>query len=209
MSKKPAERFPDVAAFVAALGGQAVPQIPAGFTGPTPVVNRPRILWDTADTPTVRIPSLRGRRRLVAAGLAAGLLLASGGAWIAFQPSNPANGATPSQRVLADTQHVVATQPVDTPASAARRTPPPVTRPRPAVPAPARAKLSLSTQPTGTLFIDDKPIRSTPILNLEIAPGPHRVQVRRDGFATFDTVFTAEPGQVIKMTRITLKAIGG
>ena len=209
MSKRPAERFPDIAAFVAALGGQAVPQIPAGFTGPTPVAKRPRILWDTADTPTVRIPALRGRRRVVAVAIAAGLVLATGGAWVALRPTSPANGATPSQRLPADTQHVVTAQPVDTPAPAPRRTPPPVTRPRPAAPAPANAKLSLSTQPTGAFFIDDKPIRFTPIINLEIAPGRHRVQVKRDGFAPFDTVFTAQPGQEIKWTRIALKPIGG
>jgi len=209
MSKKPAERFPDVAAFVAALGGQAVPQIPAGFTGPTPVAKRPRILWDTPDALTVRIPALRGRRRVVAVALAAGILLVSGGAWVAFRPTTPANGATPNQRVPTDTQQVATAQPVDTTVPAPRRTPPPVARPRPAAPAPANAKLSLSTQPTGAFFIDDKPIRFTPIINLEIAPGRHRVQVKRDGFAPFDTVFTAQSGQEIKWTRIALKPIGG
>ena len=210
MSKKPAERFPDVAAFVAALGGQAVPQIPAGFTGPTPVAKRPRILWDTPDALTVRIPTGR-RRRLIAALVVVGLALASGGAWMAFRPTRPANGATPSQRVPADTQRIVAAQPVDTPVTvpAPRRATPPPVRSRPAAPAPARAKLSLSTQPPGTFFLDEIRVRSTPIINLEIAPGQHRVQVKRDGFATFDTVFTAQPGQEIKWTRIALKPIGG
>jgi len=73
----------------------------------------------------------------------------------------------------------------------------------------ARAKLSLSTQPPGTFFLDDRQIRSTPILNFEMAPGQHRVQVKRDGFTPFDTVFTARPGQEIKWTRIALKPIGG
>jgi len=82
-------------------------------------------------------------------------------------------------------------------------------RPRPSAPPPARAKLSLSTKPPGTFFLDGNSIRSTPILNLEIAPGRHRAQVRRDGFAPFDTVFTAQPGQEIKWTRIALKPIGG
>jgi serine/threonine-protein kinase len=203
MSKKPAERFPDVAAFVAALGGQAVPQIPAGFTGPSPVAKRPRILWDTPDALTVRIPAKR--RRLVAAAVAAGLVLASGGAWMALRPTRPANGATPSQRVPNDTPRVVTPQPVDTPAP--RRAAPP--RPRPAAPAPARAKLSLSTQPTGMLFLDDRRIRYTPILDLEITPERHRVRVLRDGYVPFDTVFTAQPGQEIKWTRIALKPIGG
>ena len=205
MSKKPAERFPDVAAFVAALGGQAVPQIPAGFTGPTPTAKRARILWDTPDnTPTVRIPSVQRRRQIVLVSAVLGLALLSGGAWVAFHPTRPANGATPPPP---DTQHVVTAVPVDTPV-VHRATPP---RPRPSTPAAAiaRAKLSLSTQPPGTLFLDDKAIRSTPILNLEIAPGRHRAQVKRDGFASFDTVFTAQPGEAIKWTRIALKPIGG
>jgi hypothetical protein len=205
MSKRPAERFPDVAAFVAALGGQAVPQIPAGFTGPIPTAKRPRILWDTPDnTPTVRIPSVQRRRLLVSVSAVLGLALLSGGAWVAFHPTRPANGATPP---LPDTQHVVTAVPVDTPV-VHRATPP---RPRASAPAAAlaRAKLSLSTQPPGTFFLDDKAIRSTPILNLEIAPGRHRAQVKRDGFASFDTVFTAKPGEAIKWTRIALKPIGG
>ena len=211
MSKRPADRFPDVAAFVAALGGQAVPRIPAGFTGPTPVAQRPRILWDPLDNaPTVRITSTPRGRRLVAAAVVAGLALLGGGAWVAFRPTKTANGAMPAahdstpQRAP-DTQHVATVMPADAPVT--RRTTPP--RPRPTATPLARAKLSLSTQPPGTFILDDRPVRSTPILNLEIAPGQHRVQVKRDGFAPFDTVFTAQPGQEIKWTRIVLKPVGG
>ncbi len=214
MSKKPAERFPDVAAFVAALGGQATPRISVGFTGPTPVKARPRILWDTPDTPTQPIPSVRRRRRLITTAVVLGLVLVSGAAWVALRPTRPANGATPDRpdHTVApppDTQHIVTTPvPADTPVTR-RATPPP--RHRPAAPPAvlARAKLSLSTKPPGTFFLDDTPIRSTPILNLEIAPGRHHAQVKRDGFAPFDTVFTAQPGQEIKWTRIALKPVGG
>ena len=207
MSKKPAERFPDVAAFVAALGGQATPRIPAGFTGPTPVAQRPRILWDT---PTVPIPAPARRRRLVVLSAIVGLALVGGGAWLALRPTKPANGATPdrtdrSAERAPDTQRVVTALPVDTPATG-RAAPP---RPRPASPARAPAKLSVSTQPPGTFFLDERRMRSTPILNLEITPAEHRVQVKRDGYVSFDTVFTARPGQEIKWTRIALKPIGG
>jgi hypothetical protein len=58
------------------------------------------------------------------------------------------------------------------------------------------------------LVLDGKPLRYTPVIRLEIPPGRHRVQVKRDGFAPFDTVFTAAPGQEIKLTRKTLRAIG-
>jgi hypothetical protein len=57
-------------------------------------------------------------------------------------------------------------------------------------------------------YLDGKPIRSTPVIRLEIQPGRHRVQVRRDGFAPFDTVLTAAPGQEIKWTRKKLRPMG-
>jgi len=142
-----------------------------------------------------------------------GVVLLSGGAWVVLHPSAPANGATPTppdsttQRV-ADTQHVAAAVPTDTPVTRRVATPP--RPPTTTAPAPvARARLSISTKPPGTFVLDDRAIRSTPILNLEIAPGSHRVQVKRDGFVPFDTVFTAQPGQEIKWTRIELKPIGG
>jgi len=199
MSKKPADRYPDVSAFVAALGGKAAPRIPDSLTGPTPMAQRARVI---TDSPTIPLPSRGGwrRRRLVAVSLAVGVALAGGGAWVALRPTNPANGATPARPVEPppDTQHVIVAPP----------TPPPE-RPRPAVPAPARARLSISTQPWGTLFLDAQRTRNTPVLNLEITPQRHRVQVRRDGYVTFDTVFTAKPGEEIKWTRIILKPIGG
>ena len=148
---------------------------------------------------------MQRRRQLVLVSTALGLALLGGGAWVALHPTRPANGATPP---APDTQRVVAAVPTDTPVTR-RATPPPRHRSSAPPPAVARAKLSLSTQPPGTFFLDDTPIRSTPILNLEIVPGRHRAQVKRDGFASFDTVFTAKPGEAIKWTRIALKPIGG
>jgi PEGA domain len=85
--------------------------------------------------------------------------------------------------------------------------PAPADTARPHQPAAARARLSLSTQPPGMLYVDGKAIGSTPVVRLEIQAGRHRVQVRRDGFAPFDTVLTATPGQEIKWTRRTLAPV--
>jgi hypothetical protein len=79
---------------------------------------------------------------------------------------------------------------------------------RPHQPAAAHARLSLSTQPTGTLYVDGKAIQSTPVIRLDLQAGRHRVQVRREGFAPFDTLITAAPGQEIKLTRKKLAPIG-
>jgi serine/threonine-protein kinase len=206
MSKKPADRHADVAAFVAALGGKAAPQIPLGFTGPTPTARRARLILDD---PTERIERPNRRRSIVVGAIAAGVILMGGGLWLALRPPKAVNGAMldggrTAQRPP-DTQRVVRVPPLDTPAS---RRPTP-TRNRPTVPAPARARFSISTRPPGTFFLDTRRGGSTPIINLEITPDRHRVQVKKDGYETFDTVFTAQPGKEIKWTRIVLKPIGG
>ncbi len=195
LSKNPAERFPDVAAFIRALEGQADRRVSAAFTSANVRPTSPGAL---ADAPTIRLPQPR-RRRVIALSVLAGVALVGGGIWTALRPSGPANGATPHRTADSVAQvpsapPIVATSPTDT-----------IRRHQPAV---ARARLSLSTQPPGMLFLDGKPIRSTPVIGLEIAPGRHRVQVKRDGFAPFDTVLTAAPGQEIKWTRKTLTPIG-
>ncbi|MGH7606814.1 MAG: serine/threonine-protein kinase, partial [Gemmatimonadales bacterium] len=215
MSKKPAERFPDIAAFVNALGGEAMPRIPVAFPTltvvPPPTPSPPGILWDA---PTVHMAPRR-RRQMVALSLVVGVALA-GGVWAAFDPTGPANGATPDLTAEQDSTPVGTIAPPATDTLASRPEPPtspPPPPPPPPPPAPpaaaaARAQLSLSTLPPGMLFLDGRRIRSTPIYQLEITPGPHRLQVKRDGFVPFDTAFTASPGQDVKWTRRALRPIG-
>ena len=117
--------------------------------------------------------------------------------WAALRPSGPANGATH--------QTVDSTRRDSTPARNVVTAPADTIRPH--QPAAARARLSLSTQPPGMLYVDGKPIRSTPVIWLEIQAGRHRIQVKREGFAPFDTVLTATPGQEIKWTRKTLAPV--
>ena len=187
MSKNPAERFPDVAAFVRALGGQLERRVSAAFASATVAAGSA-----LADAPTVRLPQRSRRRALVLSGLAA-IALVGSGIWAALRPSGPANGATRHQ--IADSAPPVAS-PVRSDTTSRRQ------------PAAAHARLSLSTQPPGMLFLDGKAIRSTPVIGLDMTAGRHRVQVKRDGFAPFDTVLTAAAGQEIKWTRKTLRPIG-
>ena len=194
MSKKPADRFPDVAAFVRALGGEPDRRVSAAFMSASAPMTARRAL---ADAPTIRLP-LPKRRRAIALSAVAGVVLVGGGIWAALRPSGPANGATRHQTVDSVPQ---VSSPVRSGAI-----PPDTVRPR--QPAVSRARLSLSTQPPGTLYLDGKAIRSTPVIGLDVQPGRHRIQVRRDGFAPFDTVITAAPGQEIKWTRRTLAPLG-
>jgi len=195
MSKNPAERFPDVAAFVRALGADAAPRVSAAFAKPGSAGTRREAL---ANAPTIRLAQPWPRRRAIAWSVVAAVVVVGVSIWAALRPSGAANGAT----------H----QTVDSIPQVATRVPPVVPAPadtaRPHQPTAAHARLSLSTKPTGMLYVDGKAIGSTPVIGLEMQPGRHRVQVRRDGFVPFDTVLTAAPGQEIKWTRKTLRPIG-
>jgi hypothetical protein len=193
MSKKPADRFPDVAAFIRALGGEAERRVSAAFMSGTPASVRA-----LADALTIRLPQ-RGRRRALVLSALAAVAAIGGGLWAALRPSGPANGATPHQTIDSNAQ---ASIPVRTAVTG------PADTARPHQPTAAHARLSLSTKPTGMLYLDGKAIGSTPMIRLDIQAGRHRIQVRRDGYAPFDTVLTATPGQEIKWTRKTLSPIG-
>jgi serine/threonine protein kinase len=226
MSKKPADRFPDIAAFVQALGGKVKPQIPVGFSGTAPALKLPRLILDS---PTEALERPPRRRPLVVGAIVAGLVLVGGGLWMALQPDRSANGATRSglsQRAL-DSQRVSAGPPTDIIATdtATPVRPPasPAPRPRarlpdraanrtttkpPVVPSAAPARLWVNTQPVwGELLLDNNVVGPVPIQDLRIAPGRHRVVIRRDGFESFDTNYTFVSGQEIRWTQITLKRI--
>jgi serine/threonine protein kinase len=188
MSKKPAERFSDVASFVRALGtaepAGAAPRISSSFQNITmPLANA------AASAPTLRLVK-SPRRRALMFSIAAGVVLLGGGAWAALRPNPRVAAAAPP--------------PVAPPAAPPARES--TASRRPAV---VRVKLSVSTQPTGTLFLDGKGMGSTPVIGLEVAVGRHHLQVKRDGFVPFDTVLTMQPGQDIRLTRKTLKQLGG
>ena len=215
MSKKPADRFPDIAAFVQALGGKVAPQIPVAFSGTAPAVRLPRVILDS---PTEALERPRSRRPVVVGAIALGLVLVGGGLWIALRPErSAANGAS------LDSQRVAAGPPTATPDTAADTTPavrrPPPGRTRtasrkedkpPVVPAATPARLWVNTQPVwGELLLDNTVVGPVPIQDLRISPGRHHVLIRRDGFVPFDTTFTAVSGQEIRWTRITLRRIGG
>lgn len=179
MSKKPADRFPDIPMFVRALGGEELPRV---------------IHW--TDTPTKPLVWVRRRSKKVAAVIG-GVALVAAAVWAALNVRR--------DNTMADFPPPRAAPPPASPSTLPVR-PPDRAAVRPSVVASAR--LSLSTQPPGLLVLDGKPIRSTPLLGLELTPGRHRVQVKRDGFEPFDTVFVAVSGEEIKWTRRALKPLG-
>jgi eukaryotic-like serine/threonine-protein kinase len=111
-------------------------------------------------------------------------------------PPAPAGGADTLRVVPADSSAVTAAQPVDSPAPApqeqrpARPQPTPERaaqrQPPPAEPAPAPQVgfLSINATPAGTIVIDGREYGDTP-QRIELAPGSHVVEIRREGYVTW------------------------
>jgi serine/threonine-protein kinase len=117
--------------------------------------------------------------------------------------------------------------------SPARQTPPvsanrsgaPVARkPAPATPAPSRpiqapsataqpepaapadpARLSVSSSPWGTVYIDGLPVGNTPKVNLSVPPGTHSIRIARDGFDPYERTLEFPAGETVRLTGIVLQ----
>ncbi|MDH3292554.1 MAG: protein kinase [Gemmatimonadota bacterium] len=83
--------------------------------------------------------------------------------------------------------------PADTQPTPVRQSPPvqePARRPSRPVeripPAPQVGYLSIDATPSGLLVVDGREIRDTPVIRLELARGEHVVEIRREGFQTFN-----------------------
>ena len=217
MSKQPDGRFPDIGAFVQALGGRAEPKSPV-FTGSS----RRRAPASTISSdPTVRLP--RSPRRWRPALWALPALLAAGAAgWVVLGrrpnvPPPPERGSAQpapvdtSQRIN-DTTHGAGPSPVVTrPTVKADSQEAPhrvANRRQTQAPAPAdSAVVQISSQPVATVRVDGRLVGTTPILSLKLSIGePHRLRLEQDGFVPIDTVITLRPGeQVKKLTGFALR----
>lgn len=105
--------------------------------------------------------------------------------------------------------------PTTAPLGAAPPAAPPVTAPRPAVaprpdPAPAQtpARLFVNSTPWGQVYIDSHLVGNTPLANLVIAAGSHRIRVAREGFQPFERLVQLAPGQELRLTDIVLQETG-
>jgi hypothetical protein len=147
---------------------------------------------------------LRGRVGAVAVGLL--VALAGGAVWL----SSSAIPASPASREL------VATAPPPSATSPSVRTTRPTVAPRaPVAKRPARVKrpplpplepafLSVNAIPWGSVYLDGRPVGNTPQINLQVAAGPHRLRVERDGYRPYDRVIDVASGQRLRITDIAL-----
>ena len=78
----------------------------------------------------------------------------------------------------------------------------------PVVRRPARALepgfLSVNAIPWGSVYLDGRPVGNTPQIDLQVAAGPHRLRVERDGYRPYDRVIDVASGQRLRITDIAL-----
>src|SRR5213076_1665486 len=187
VSSGQADRFPSVLDFVAALGGTRPDARTAWFAanprkkGPgTPVVLVDAD-WDPAAKPL-------GGRLAPAAGAPP---MAPSASSDTFLP--PARDAAPRSSA--------------TPAPVRPKRPSGTTR-APVVRRPARhlepGFLSVNAIPWGSVYLDGRPVGNTPQIDLQVAAGPHRLRVERDGYRPYDRVIDVASGQRVRITDIAL-----
>jgi len=162
--------------------------------------------WDPAAKP------LGGRL-----AAAAGLLVALGGvaAWLGISsiPASPASQEplASAPRASSDTllppARDAAPRSSATPAPVRPKRPSATTR-APVVRKPARALepgfLSVNAIPWGSVYLDGRPVGNTPQIDLQVAAGPHRLRVERDGYRPYDRVIDVASGQRLRITDIAL-----
>ena len=214
-SHEPAARFPSVLDFMAALesGPLPAPPGPPALPVAAPRATRGALLVDGEyESP---VPSDGGarswRRNVVGAGLA--LLLAgavvSGIQLMGRRRASLDRSVVPPLELSRADSGVVARgspppSPLPLPAPRPRR-PAPLANNRPSIGAPGR--LFVSATPWGDLYIDNRLIGHTPMADLPLAPGRHRVRIVRDGFRPFEQTIDIAPGGEQRLTGITLPAL--
>lgn len=206
-AKKPAERYATTRDLLTAL--EALPLDPAARREAEQLLRRlakgdavaavtTRSLPALPDSPTLQFDiGKRPRGRAMSwsqrawAGVASAVVVLGVVGWVLFRPApgvangSPGGGGSPAP--------VAATPP---PAA-----PPPV-RPRP----PVTGLLRLLTTPSDAEILIDGRARGTgAVLDLPLAIGTRRLQIRARGYITFDTTITITADSTISLGRITLR----
>src|SRR6266705_2338328 len=193
LAKKPNERFRDVAEFVHALGGRAVPKAPPAFATPSsPAAKRKESRVVVPTPPTVPLTTIRRRGALrwaIRGGALLALVAAGAFAWRSL--SGPANGRQLNGQPLRPDSsatvalHDTAKTPTDSkpPVRQVRQSGPPTRRPAATPASFVPGTLAVNSEPPGAaLYVDDTLRGSTPLLALALAPGSHRLRLELDGF---------------------------
>jgi serine/threonine-protein kinase len=177
------------------------------------------------------LPPPRKRRRLMG-GLVAAVLLVTAGSTGAFltpqgralvsrisggRGAEPAPATADSGAVRGDS--LVNEALIDSPTVSPAEASPSVAMPEPQPPRPQPTRqdpprstqpavprvgyLTIDASPSGLLIVDGREIRDTPVFRFELAVGEHRIEIRREGYVTFQELMGITIGNETRK-RVTL-----
>jgi hypothetical protein len=67
--------------------------------------------------------------------------------------------------------------------------------------------LSINATPWGIVSIDGRVVGNTPLLDLALAPGLHRVRVQRAGFKPVERIIPVSAGLGVRITDVVLQSL--
>ena len=216
LSKKPDERFRDVAEFVHALGGRAVPKAPPAFSTPPAKDKNTRVV--VPPPPTVPIATIRRRSALrwtLRGGVLAALVIAGLLAWKWLSGPGAGNrGQLNGQPVRPETTaqvavHDSAKKPADTtPTAPPRQSRPPTHRPPATTTSFVPGTLAVNGFPASALvYVDDVYRGTLPLLALPLPPGRHRLRLELDGFKNLTAPVDIRSGEMTKKLNLRLESL--
>jgi len=206
-AKKPADRYPTTGDLLSEL--EALPLEPAARREAEQLLRRlargdavaavtTRSLPALPDTPTLQFGAAARRppvwKQRAWAGAASAVVVLGFAGWVLFRPAvsagNGSRGGSVEQR-----DSVRAPVPAALPAPAPVRARPPVT-----------GLLRLLTTPSDAEILVDGRVRGRgAVLDLPLAPGSRRLQIRARGYITFDTTIAISADSSVSLGRITLR----
>lgn len=202
LSDEPDERFASVAEFAAAVTGRASPVVlwPEQATEDDDISDDEEVPEDVKAPRPIARP--RGRLWRIMGVAAALILVAAGTLWFVLSTPSPSLTET----VLDSPVQLAPLEPASPDVEGA---PPPAADPPaaglpPAPPSPARGQVVVSSVPWAELYVDGRLVGNTPIMNLRLPAGQHRLRLERAGFRPYEQVVNLASGQTLRITGIVL-----
>ncbi len=73
----------------------------------------------------------------------------------------------------------------------------------------ARGFLYVTSRPWGTISLNGRPIGYTPVSELPVDVGPHRIKIERPGYEPFETTITVSREERVRLPTVQLTPAGG
>lgn len=211
LSEAPADRFMSIAEFAA-----AVTSPPARLVLWPEEATPDEDLTDDEDVPDdTPGPVLKPRGKLwrIVGVVGAVLVLAAGTFWFASSAATRSRTESTEVRPMPVTRPepglldvepappAAADRPADRPADPPTA-PPPTPRPTPAAPP---ARMVVSSVPWAELYVDGRLVGNTPVADLRLPAGRHRLRLQRAGFRPYEDVVNLAPGQSLRLVGVVLQ----